>query len=50
VRKDAEKIKIKYTVECYLEGLERDIGHKKEFIVREFYFTDQEIMEDWNKY
>ena len=39
-RKNLEKIQIKYYVEFTLEGLEDDIGHKKEFIVREFNFTD----------
>ena len=24
--------------------------HKKEFIVREFFFTEEEITEDWKKY
>jgi hypothetical protein len=39
---------INYSIKCSLEGF--DLAHKKEFIVREFNFTDQEIMEDWNKY
>ena len=48
--KESDCIKIKYSVEVFFEDIRNVIGCKKEFIVREFFFTEEEIMEDWKKY
>lgn len=41
---------IAYTVEVYLEKFKDVLSHKKEIVVREFLFTEEEIDEDWKSY
>lgn len=48
--KDGDKISIKYSIECYIDGMKETMRDKKDFIVREFLFTDKELEEDQVKY
>ena len=48
--KSGESIGIHYTIECFIEDMEDEICGTKEITVREFFFTDEEIEDDWKNY
>ena len=41
---------IEYTIEVYFADYKDVMSAKKEVVVREFLFTEEEIDEDWKKY
>ncbi len=45
-----EFIYLQYTLEAYIDNLGAELAHKKELMVREYYFADDEIEEDWKDY
>ena len=45
-----EKISIKYTIEAYIDNLKDHLVHKKELIIREYKFSNEEVDEDWKDY
>ena len=45
-----ERVLIKYTVEVYMEKGHDVMSHKKEVMIREFLFTEEEIDQDWKNY
>ncbi len=45
-----EAIYLQYTLEAYVDNMKDAMTHKKELMVREYYFSDQEIDMDWKDY
>ena len=45
-----ECIYLQYTIEAYVENLKEELEHKKELMVREYYFSNEEIDADWKDY
>jgi len=41
-----ENLNIRYTFECYIEGMYFDLYHEKEIQVKQFLFTEDEITKD----
>jgi len=50
VSRSGERVMIKYQVEIYIEKFKNVFRGKKEFEVREFLFTEEEIDEDWENH
>jgi hypothetical protein len=48
--KSGERVMINYTIEVYVEKFKNVFRCKKEIEVREFFFTEEEIDEDWENH
>jgi hypothetical protein len=44
--KVGQDLKIDYTLEVYVDGMRWELVHEKEVIIKQFLFTEDEIIED----
>jgi len=47
-KKHPDNLKISYFFECYIDNMRTELVHEKEVIIKQFLFTEEEIIEDLN--